>query len=127
MILEAALYFAGMGSVIGLQVWHRLRSKGKTKQYVEPDSMKWSWTTEPVNANPFYGMFGKRKAGFLCPSCREYGNNSQQPERCACYEFPRAHFHFVCKGCKHEAIMRPADDPADKPQPTNKLWWKKVS
>ncbi len=118
-LIDLALFSAGIGSTYFVQAWRRLKKKDDI--YVN-GSIKWCWTTEPASTNPF--SFSKRKAGFLCPSCREYGNNNEQPEKCLCYEFPRAHYHFTCKGCAHEAIIRPADDLADKPIQPTKQWWR---
>src|ERR1700683_2206716 len=117
LFVDAAFFVGGLGSMAILDAWKRLRQAKASKTYVEPESIKWSWITGPAP------LFGKPRAGFLCPSCREYGNNDKQSEKCTCYDFPRAHYHFTCVACAHEAIVRPADDPMDKPMPKTNGWW----
>ena len=84
--------------------------KTKAKAFDENrGTIPWSLKTY-VNCYGFTKTYG---AGFLCPKCQEYKNNTLQPPFCTCEDWIRGHFHFVCSSCKFKAIMRTKDNKGD--------------
>ena len=49
-----------------------------------------------------------------CPKCQAAGGNERKTalgKICECPDYNKEHFHYKCKSCNYENILRTCDDP----------------